>query len=76
MLDKELWERWKAGAKSTMNIPKIKKMWDKTKDIHTHEFVNLLNRYTQFEQNCLFDSRQIAAWTNIVRRHKLAYKPK
>ena len=42
MLDKELWDRWKASAKSTMNIPKIKKVRDKTKDIHTHEFVKFV----------------------------------
>ena len=42
MLDKELWDKWKVSAKSTMNIPKIKKVWDKTKDIHTHEFVKFV----------------------------------
>ena len=42
MLDKELWNRWKASAQSTMNIPKIKKVWDKTKDTHTHEFVKFI----------------------------------
>ena len=42
MLDKELWNRWKASAKSTMDIPKIKKVWDKTKDMHTHEFVKFI----------------------------------
>ena len=42
MLDQELWDRWKASAKSTMNIPKIKKVWDNTKDIHTHEFVKFV----------------------------------
>ena len=42
MLDKELWGRWKASAKSTMNIPKVRKAWNKTKDIHTNEFVKFL----------------------------------
>jgi hypothetical protein len=42
MLDKELWNRWKASAKSTMDIPKIKKVWNKTKHIHTHEFVKFI----------------------------------
>ena len=42
MLDKELWDRWKGSAKSTMTIPKIKKVWDNTKDIHTHEFVKFV----------------------------------
>jgi hypothetical protein len=48
MLDKELWDRWKASAKSTMNIPKIKKVWDKTKDIHTHEFVKFVESLDSF----------------------------
>jgi hypothetical protein len=43
MLDKELWNRWKASAKSTMDIPKIKKVWNKTKDMHTHEFVKFID---------------------------------
>ena len=42
MLDKQLWNRWKASAKSTMDIPKIKKVWNKTKDMHTHEFVKFI----------------------------------
>jgi hypothetical protein len=42
MLDKELWNRWKASAKSTMDIPKIKKVWNKTKNMHTHEFVKFI----------------------------------
>lgn len=42
MLDKELWNRWKTSAKSTMSIPKIKKVWDMTKTIHTNEFVKFI----------------------------------
>lgn len=36
MLDKELWNRWRASAKSTMNIPKIRKVWEETKGMHTN----------------------------------------
>ena len=42
MLDKELWKRWKTSAKSTMSIPKIKKVWDMTKTMHTDEFVKFI----------------------------------
>ena len=38
MIDEELWLRWEAAAKSTMTVPKFKKVWDKTKDIRTHDF--------------------------------------
>jgi hypothetical protein len=43
MLDKELWHRWRASAKSTMNIPKIKKVWEETKAMHTDEFVKFID---------------------------------
>ena len=42
MLDKELWNRWRASAKSTMNIPKIRKVWEETKVMHTHEFIKFI----------------------------------
>jgi hypothetical protein len=38
MIDEELWLRWEAAAKSTMTVPKFKKVWDKTKDIRTRDF--------------------------------------
>jgi hypothetical protein len=39
MLDREIWDRWKASANSTMAIPKIKRVWNKTKDIHTRDLL-------------------------------------
>jgi hypothetical protein len=43
MIDVKLWLRWKATAKSMMIIPKFKKLWDKTKDSHSHEFSGLID---------------------------------
>ena len=43
MLDKELWNRWRASAKSTMNIPKIRKVWEQTKAMHTNEFIKFID---------------------------------
>ena len=42
MLDKELWNRWRASAKSTMNIPKVSKVWKETKGMHTNEFIKFI----------------------------------
>jgi hypothetical protein len=38
IIDSEIWSRWKGLAKTIMTIPKFKKVWDKTKDVHAHEF--------------------------------------
>ena len=38
MIDAEIWSRWKGLAKTIMTIPKFKRVWEKTKDIHAHEF--------------------------------------
>ena len=43
MVDKELWLRWEATAKSMMTIPKFMKVWDKTKDSRSHEFRELVD---------------------------------
>ena len=39
MMDAQLWIRWKELAKMIMTIPKFRKVWEKTKQIHTPEFV-------------------------------------
>ena len=39
MIDAQLWVRWKELAKMIMTIPKFRKVWEKTKQIHTPEFV-------------------------------------
>jgi hypothetical protein len=38
IIDSEIWSRWKGLAKTIMTIPKFKRVWDKTKDVHAHEF--------------------------------------
>jgi hypothetical protein len=38
MIDAEIWSRWIGLAKTIMTIPKFKRVWDKTKDVHAHEF--------------------------------------
>jgi hypothetical protein len=38
MIDNEIWYRWKGLAKTIMTIPKFRKVWEKTKDVHAHEF--------------------------------------
>lgn len=38
MVDTEIWSRWKGLAETIMTIPKFKRVWEKTKDIHAHEF--------------------------------------
>src|SRR5918994_4302839 len=38
MLDTEIWSRWKGLAKTIMTIPKFKRVWEKTKDVHANEF--------------------------------------
>ena len=38
MMDTEIWSRWKGLAKTIMTIPKFRKVWEKTKDVHAHEF--------------------------------------
>ena len=38
MIDTEIWSRWKGLAKTIMTIPKFRRVWDKTKEVHAHEF--------------------------------------
>ncbi|MGH9989418.1 MAG: hypothetical protein ACREAS_03185 [Nitrososphaera sp.] len=38
MIDTEIWSRWKGLAKTIMTIPKIKRVWGMTKDVHANEF--------------------------------------
>lgn len=41
-IDPDLWQRWKYFAEILMTIPKFKKIWEKTKSIHTSEFVEFI----------------------------------
>jgi hypothetical protein len=43
MIDAELCSRWEATTKSMMKIPKFKKVWDKTKDSRSHQFIELVD---------------------------------
>ncbi|MFZ0695612.1 MAG: hypothetical protein WAM88_00575 [Nitrososphaeraceae archaeon] len=38
IIDSKIWSRWKGLAKTIMTIPTFKRVWDKTKDVHAHEF--------------------------------------
>ena len=38
MINAEVWSRWKVLSETIMTIPKFKKVWEKTKDIHSIEF--------------------------------------
>ena len=43
MIDTEIWYRYKGLAKTIMTIPKFKRVWNKTKDVHAHEFRNFID---------------------------------
>ena len=45
MISTEQWLRWEASAKSMITIPKFKKVWDKTKDSRSHEFIKLIDSF-------------------------------
>lgn len=43
MIDTEIWSRWKGLAKTIMTIPKFKRVWEKTKDVHANEFKDFID---------------------------------
>jgi hypothetical protein len=43
MRDAEIWSRWKGLAKTIMTIPKFKRVWEMTEDVHAHEFKELVD---------------------------------
>ena len=43
MMDTKLWPRWKALAETLLNIPKFKKVWDKTKYVHNTDFIQFMD---------------------------------
>jgi hypothetical protein len=43
MIDTEIWYRYKGLAKTIMTIPKFKRVWNKTKDVHADEFRNFID---------------------------------
>jgi hypothetical protein len=43
MIDTEIWSRWKGLAETIMTIPKFKRVWEKTKEVHGHEFRDFID---------------------------------
>jgi len=43
MVDSEIWFRWKSYVKTMMTAPQFKNVWDKTKDVHGHEFGDFID---------------------------------
>jgi hypothetical protein len=43
MIDVEIWSRWKGLAETIMTIPKFKRVWEKTKNVHAHEFRDFID---------------------------------
>ena len=43
MIDSDVWFRWRGLAKTIMTLPKFKKVWDKTNNVHSAEFRNFMN---------------------------------
>jgi hypothetical protein len=43
VMDKELWPRWESTVKSVMTIPKVKRVWEKTKQFHTPDYVKFID---------------------------------
>jgi hypothetical protein len=50
-IDPDLWQRWKFLAEILMTIPKFKKVWEKTKSIHTSEFVEFIESLDAVKQH-------------------------
>jgi hypothetical protein len=38
MIDTQIWFRWEGYIRGMRTIPKFKKVWEKTKDVHANEF--------------------------------------
>jgi hypothetical protein len=43
MIDIGIWSRWKGLAGTIMTIPKFKRVWEKTKDVHAKEFKDFID---------------------------------
>lgn len=46
LVEPDLWSRWKEHIKLLMTIPKFRKIWDKTKQVHTKEFVQFIDSFS------------------------------
>ncbi|MER5176085.1 MAG: hypothetical protein ABJB73_09975 [Candidatus Nitrosocosmicus sp.] len=45
MMDAKLWPRWRALAETLMDMPKFRKVWDKTKHVHNSDFVKFMDSF-------------------------------
>lgn len=43
MMDTKLWPRWKALADTLMDMPKFRKVWEKTKQVHNSDFIEFMD---------------------------------
>jgi hypothetical protein len=45
MMDTKLWPRWRALAETLMDMPKFRKVWDRTKHVHNSDFVKFMDSF-------------------------------
>ena len=45
MMDAKLWSRWRALAETLMDMPKFRKVWDRTKYVHNSDFVKFMDSF-------------------------------
>jgi hypothetical protein len=43
MIDEQFWLRWALAIKAMKSIPKFLAVWNKTKNVHTNDFVKFVN---------------------------------
>jgi hypothetical protein len=43
MINEKLWFRWKALAEAMNTMPKFEAIWNKTKQVHTSDFIEFMN---------------------------------
>ena len=43
MIDTTIWFRWEGYTRAMVSIPKFRKTWDETKDVHAHEFRDFID---------------------------------
>ncbi len=45
MMDAKLWPRWRALAETLMDMPKFRKVWNRTKHVHNSDFVQFMGSF-------------------------------
>jgi hypothetical protein len=43
MIDEQFWLRWALAIKAMKSIPKFLAVWNKTKNVHTNDFVKFVD---------------------------------